>query len=39
MKFSPEGGFDQLMAMGRGFQAANMLMAAVGPSPAPGKRP
>lgn len=29
MEFSPEGGFDQLLAMGRGFQAAKMLMAAV----------
>ncbi len=29
MALSPEGGFDQLLAMGRGFQAAKMLMAAV----------
>ncbi len=29
MTLDPEGGFDQLMAMGRGFQAAKMLMVAV----------
>ncbi|MFA5111062.1 MAG: methyltransferase [Desulfobaccales bacterium] len=29
MALDPEGGFDQLMAMGRGFQAAKMLMVAV----------
>jgi len=39
MALSPEGGFDQLLAMGLGFQPAKMLMAALGPLPAPGKRP
>ena len=29
MTLDPEGGFDQLMAMGRGFQAAKMLTVAV----------
>ncbi len=29
MALDPEGGFDQLMALGRGFQAARMLMVAV----------
>ena len=29
MALDPEGGFDQLMAMGRGFQAAKMLTVAV----------
>ena len=29
MTLDPEGGFDQLMAMGRGFQAAKMLSVAV----------
>ena len=29
MTLEPEGGFDQLMAMGRGFQAAKMLTVAV----------
>jgi len=29
MTLNPEGGFEQLMALGRGFQAAKMLMVAV----------
>ena len=29
MALDPEGGFEQLMAMGRGFQATKMLMTAV----------
>ena len=29
MTLDPEGGFDQLMALGRGFQAAKMLTVAV----------
>lgn len=29
MALDPKGGFDQIMAMGRGFQATKMLMAAV----------
>ena len=29
MTLDPEGGFDQLMALGRGFQAAKMLSVAV----------